>query len=536
MSKIGTQKVASRKRQIAQSEIEQKRNRTLTRLADSSSADRGQPMTQSDNIHYEFSNRFGGTGFGGMAAVHRFVKRIGLDTEINRHLSVFKKRCPYYESDHVLNVAYNAMCGGQTLQEIEVRRNDEHYLNSIGAERIPDPTTSGDFCRRMNEQSIDDLQDAIDHVRLRVWKEQDSDFKKIATIDMDSTIVETTGECKGGMDLSFKGIWGYHPLVYTLAETGEVLRITNRSGNAQSGHNAFVGADKAISLCQQAGFERIVLRGDTAFTQTDHLDRWDEDKVEFVFGIAAHAILIEKALEIPAEQWKSVPRDPSYNPSTPNRLRPPKVKRQIIAERGYKNHRLKEEVYAEVAYKPYKCKKTYRLVVVRKKRDVTEQGRLFEDDKYFFYISNLPEADQTSLDIIYQSNARCNQENIIAQLNSARALHAPVDELTSNWAYMVMASLSWTLKAWIALSIPEEPISAPKKATKHATTRARNQAVSKIKEGKKRLLAMEHRTFVEQFIRLPAIIVRSGRQLIVRLMSVNPCSDIFNQFLTAALE
>ena len=189
-----------------------------------------------------------------------------------------------------------------------------------------------------------------------------------------------------------------------------------------------------------------------------------------------------------------------------------------------------------MAYKPYKCKKSYRLVVVRKKRDVTEQGRLFEDDKYFFYISNLAETDHTSLDIIFQSNARCNQENIIAQLNSARALHAPVDELTSNWAYMVMASLSWTLKAWIALSIPEEPISKPRKASKHATTRAGNQAVSKIKEGKKRLLTMEHRTFVEQFIRLPAIIIRSGRRIIVRLMSVNPCSHIFNQFLTVALE
>lgn len=536
MSKIEAQKVARRKRQIAQREIERRRSRTLTRLAESSSADRGRPMIDSDNVHYEFSNRFGGTGFGGMAAVHRFVKAIGLDAEINRRVRVFKKRCPYYESDHILNVAYNSMCGGLTLQEIEVRRNDEHYLNSVGAERIPDPTTSGDFCRRMNEQAINSLQDAIDRVRLQVWKKQDDDFKKLATIDIDSTIVETTGECKGGMDLSYKGIWGYHPLVYTLAETGEVLRITNRSGNAQSGHAAFVGADKAIALCQLAGFNRIVLRGDTAFTQTDHLDRWDEEGVEFVFGIAAHPNLMEKALEIPAKQWKPVPREPSYDPSTPNRRRPSKVKRQIIAERGYKNHRLKEEVYAELAYKPYKCKKTYRLVIIRKKRDVSEQGRLFEDDKYFFYISNLPETDHSSLDVIYQSNARCNQENIIAQLNAARALHAPVDELTSNWAYMVMASLSWTLKAWIALSIPEEPITEPKGATKRATTRARNQAVAKIKEGKKRLLTMEHRTFVEQFIRLPAIIVRSGRQLIVRLMSVNPCSDIFNQFLTAALE
>jgi hypothetical protein len=536
VSKIEAQKVACRKREIARREIEKRKERIAKRLAESSAADRGEPMTQSDNIHYEVSSKVGGTGFGGMAAVHAFVKRIGLDTAINQRLTVFKKRCPYYESDHVLNVAYNAMCGALSLQEIELRRNDEYYLDSLGAERIPDPTTTGDFCRRLNSASIDVLQNAIDHVRLDVWNAQGKDFKKLATIDMDSTIVETDGECKGGMDISYKNIWGYHPLLFTLAETGEVLRLTNRGGNAQSGHNAFKDADKIIALCKKAEFKRIMLRGDTAFTQTDHLDRWDEDNVEFVFGIAKHANLMEKIDEIAEIQWKPVPRDPSYDPSTPDRARPDKVKRQIIAERGYRNRRLKEEVYVEIPYKPYKCDKTYRLIILRKKQDVTEQGVLFEDDVYFFYISNLDSAQYTGLDVIYESNKRCNQENVIAQLYAARALHAPVDELASNWAYMVMASLSWTLKAWIALSIPEEPIENIRKATKPATEKAVKEATKRIKEEKKRLLRMEHRTFVEQFIRIPVLIVRTGRKLIVRLTSINPCSDIFNQFLAVALQ
>ena len=536
MSRIEAQKVARRKRQIAKREIERRKQRIANRLAESSAADRGQPMTRSDNIHYEFSNRVGGTGFGGMAAVHAFVRGIGLDTRINRRLTIFKRRCPYYESDHVLNVAYNAMCGARSLQEIELRRNDEYYLESLGAERIPDPTTTGDFCRRMDHFSIGILQDAIDEVRLDIWNSQDKAFKKLATIDMDATIVETDGECKGGMDISYKNIWGYHPLLFTLAETGEVLRLTNRGGNAQSGHNAFKDADKTIALCKQAGFERILLRGDTAFTQTDHLDRWDADNVEFVFGIAKHANLLAKIEEIAEDQWKPVPRDPSYDPSTPDRARPDKIKREIIEARGYRNRRLKEEVYVEVPYKPYKCDRTYRLIIVRKKQDVTEQGRLFEDDVYFFYISNLAPEEYTGLDIIYQSNKRCNQENVIAQLYEARALHAPVDELASNWAYMVMASLSWTLKAWIALSIPDDPIENTRKSTKRATNKATKEAVKKNREEKKRLLRMEHRTFVEQFIRIPALVVRTGRKLIVRLTAINPCSNIFNQFLTIAIE
>jgi hypothetical protein len=536
VSRIEAQKLARRKRQIAKREIERRKRRIAKRLAESSAADRGQPMTQSDNIHYEVSNKVGGTGFGGMAGVHAFVKRIGLDWRINERLRIFKKRCPYYESDHVLNVAYNTLCGAKSLQEIELRRNDEYYLDSLGAERIPDPTTTGDFCRRMGSHHIDVLQDAIDDVRLDVWNAQGKEFKKLATIDMDATIVETDGECKEGMDISYKNIWGYHPLLFTFAETGEVLRLTNRSGNAQSGHNAFKDADKVIALCKKANFERILLRGDTAFTQTDHLDRWDDEGIEFVFGIARHANLMAKIDEIAEDQWKPVPRDPSYDPTTPNRARPDKVKRQIIETRGYKNRRLKEEVYVEVPYKPYKCSKTYRLIIIRKKQDVTEQGVLFEDDVYFFYITNTAPVRYSGLQVIYESNKRCNQENVIAQLYSARALHAPVDGLVSNWAYMVMAALSWTLKAWIALSIPDEPLENTRKATKRATQKARKDATTKIKEEKKRLLRMEHRTFVEQFIRIPAMVVRTGRKLIVRLVSINPCSHIFNQFLTVALQ
>ncbi len=93
---------------------------------------------------------------------------------------------------------------------------------------------------------------------------------------MDGTLVETAAECKQGMDLSYKGIWGYHPLVLSLANTGEVLRLVNRPGNRPSHEGAAELFDQCIALCRGAGFRRIVLRGDTDFSQTEHLDRWHE--------------------------------------------------------------------------------------------------------------------------------------------------------------------------------------------------------------------------------------------------------------------
>jgi Transposase DDE domain group 1 len=499
--------------------IRKRKRRMQKRLQDAPSIDDGKPVISGGNVRYELASKAGGTAYGGMAAIVAFARKIRLPDRIDSALHVFKKHQPFHESDHVLNFAYNALCGGTCLQDMELRRNDEFFLDAIGAERIPDPTTAGDFCRRFSAYHIQQLQEAFDEVRLDVWKEQDEDFFAQATIDMDGSIVETTGQSKVGMDISYKGVWGYHPLVLTLAETGEVLRLVNRSGNQTSQDGAFEQADQAIAVCRRGGFRKILLRGDTAFTQTVHLDRWDSSNVKFVFGMKAYPGLVKIAENVASKAWKELPRRPRYNPETSNRARPENIKEQIVAERGFKNKRLTREWITEVTYRPTDCRKSYRLVIVRKELEVTEQRRLFEDYEYFFYLSNNTQEELTTNDVVYNSNKRCNQENVLAQLIQCRALHAPVDNLESNWAFMVMTALSWTLKAWIALSTP--------------VTR---RWESKHKQERQVVLRMEFKRFVEQFVRLPAQVIRSGRQITIRLLSWTESLEIFNRWLGYALE
>ncbi|QDV23760.1 IS1380 family transposase [Aureliella helgolandensis] len=499
--------------------IRKRKRRIKNRLQNSAAHDRGHPMLKGDKIAYELAQKAGGTAYGGVAAIHRFAKKIGLPKRIDDALHLFKIHRPYHESDHVLNLAYNALCGGTCLEDIELRRNDESFLDSIGAERIPDPTTAGDFCRRFDPYHINRLQDAFDQVRLDIWQQQDNAFFDQATIEMDGTIVETTGQCKEGMDISYKGIWGYHPLVITLAETGEALRLVNRSGNRPSQEGAAEQADTAISLCRQAGFRRIVLRGDTAFTQTIHLDRWHRAGVKFTFGMKAYPGLVDIAENVQIDAWKQLPRSPKYAPNTPDRDRPENVKEQIVQLRGYPNKRLTSEWVTEVPYSPTDCKETYRLVILCKELEVTKQGRLFDDCLYFFYLTNEAGDVLSTNDVVYASNDRCDQENILAQLNQCRALHAPVDNLESNWAYMVMTALSWNLKAWIGLSVP-------------INGRWREQH----KQEGRAVIRMEFKQFVEQFVRLPAQIVRSGRQLVVRLLSWSESLHVFNRWVRFALE
>lgn len=499
--------------------IRRRKQRIEKRLANSPSHDRGKPMIAGGNTRYELAQKAGGTGYGGLAAIHAFAKKIGLPKRIDASLHLFKKHAPYHESDHVLNFAYNALCGGTCLQDIELRRNDEHFLDALGAERIPDPTTAGDFCRRFGVTQINRLQDAFDEVRCDVWKQQDDAFFDQATIDMDGTIVETTGECKAGMDMSYKGIWGYHPLVLSLAETGEVLRLVNRSGNQTSQDGAATQADHAIGLCRRAGFRKIVLRGDTAFTQTIHLDGWHESGVNFVFGMKAYGGLVKIAENIASDAWKRLPRAPKYDPKTPNRARPDNVKAQVVEARGYTNKRLTDEWVTEVKYRPTDCKNTYRLIIVRKDLEVTEQGRLFDDCKYFFYLTNELKKDLSTNAVVFSSNHRCDQENLMAQLNQCRALHAPVDNLESNWAFMVMTALSWSLKAWIGLSIPVS-----------------GRWQEKHKHERRTVIRWEFKNFVNQFVRLPAQVIRSSRQLTIRLLGWTESLNIFNRWLSVALE
>ena len=283
--------------------LRKSKQRILRRL-EGSREDRGQPMFAASNIRVELADKVRAIGVGGIGLVHQLARQVGLVQAIDRRVHLLKIHRPYHESDHVLNLAYNALCDGTRLEDIELRRNDEVFLDALGTERIPDPTTAGDFCRRFDEADIRNLMRAIDEARLNVWARQPAKFFERATIDLDGTLVVTTGECKAGMDISYKGTWGYHPLLVSLAETGEVLRLVNRSGNRPSHEGAAEEADEAIALCRRAGFRKIVLRGDTAFSQSERLDAWDDDGVTFYFGFKALPNLEQIAEELPKTAWQ----------------------------------------------------------------------------------------------------------------------------------------------------------------------------------------------------------------------------------------
>ena len=247
----------------------------------------GRRVFRGTGAMYEVASRVRAVAAGGVALIHRMVQALRLDKEIDDRVQVLKIHQPYHESDHVTNIAYNLLAGGECLEHLELLRNDENYLDMLGARRIPDPTTAGDFCRRFKTAAdIDSLQDAINECRLRVWRAQPAEFFKHAMIDADGSIVEAS-DCTEGADFSHKGTFGYQPLVISLANTQEVLYLENHSASRRSHEGAAARLDAAVDLVRRAGFRRVTLRGDTDFTQTRFLDGWDKQRVKFVFGFAA---------------------------------------------------------------------------------------------------------------------------------------------------------------------------------------------------------------------------------------------------------
>lgn len=507
MSATFRKKREARKKRLFQ----ERRRRINKRLGKPPGPERPVPMMTATNIQYELADRVQGLSAGGIGVMLLLAHRIGLIRDIDANLQLLKIHLPYHESDHVLNIAFNILAGGQRIEHLELRRNDEVYLNALGADRIPDPTTAGDFCRRFRESDVITLMDAFNQSRRRVWAQQPPEFFAEAILDADGTIVPSDSECKQGMDFAYDRQYGYHPLLISLANTAEPLFLLNRSGNRPSQELADVYLDKAATFCRQAGFRKILMRGDTKFAQTKHLDRWDDaGDIRFIFGYESHESLKARADELPANAYSLLKRPQKHQIKTTPREKPERVKQEIVRERGYETVHLLEEMIAEFEYRPVACKKSYRMIVLRKLVGVDKgQMRLFEEYRYLFYITN--DRKMTSEEVVFSANDRCDQENLIAQLKSGvRALTAPVDDLVSNWAYMVMASLAWSLKAWSALMVPVSP-----------------QLEVEHKTEKRKLLRMEFATFCAAFIQMPCQIVRGGRRLIYRLLSWNPWQDAF---------
>ena len=468
--------------------IIKKRKENLADRLENDRAENDRPVFAATDVEYDISGKVSAIHCGGIGVVRQMVNALDLPRIINERLELLKRHKPYYESDHVLNMAYNIICGGRNLEDLELLRNNEAYLDAVGAMRIPDPTTAGDFLRRFTEQDVHEFMDCVNDINVKVWKSAlPKSARSVGIIDVDGKIQETYGECKEGMDMSYKGVWGFSTLALTEATSGVHLFVANRPGNKLSQDNAAFWMDKGIATVRRA-FKRVIMRGDNAFSLTGEFDGWDKRGVDFIFGYDAHKNLVKMADLLPKNAWEDIKR-------------PARVKKAMVKKREYRNIMLKREWVGEFSYQPVKCKKAYRVLALRKLIEESKgQQLLFERYRYFFYITNID--DMGSHDLLRLIQKRCNHENKIEQLdNGIHALKMPAAEFMANWAYMAIVTLAWNIKAWLGLMLPD----------------------AKMRHD---IIACEFKSFQNRLINIPCQVLKTGRRFVLRFLNYNPWVEI----------
>jgi hypothetical protein len=258
-------------------------------------------------------------------------------------------------------------------------------------------------------------------------------------------------------------------------------------------------------------------------TAGDFCRRFDEDAIWRLMraingtriGYDASAAFVDRAENLREGDYQELVRKADEQFRKP-RTKPTRIKEEIVRERGYFNQQLLREDTAEFEHRPNRAKQSYRIVVLRKViHEEKGQVDLGWRYRYFFFVTNDRNLSQD--EVIAEAHERCDQENVIEQLkNGVRALRAPLNTLEANWAYMVMASLAWTLKAWFALLLPVSP-----------RWREMHEAEQR------RVLHMDFRTFLQSFILVPTQIVRSSRRLIYRLLAWRPELPILFRLIDA---
>jgi hypothetical protein len=448
-------------------------------------------------LHLESDPRGEITHYGGLVLAQQFVRRFRVAQRVDESLVLFKRHAPYHESDHVLALAYTLYADGTCLEDQAALQGSEAVRRLVGACRIPDPTTAGDFLRRFRTaQDVEGLAGVTDEIQEAVWEKLPRSVRRrrkkhdLALVDLDGHIKPLYGVQKEGADFSYDGRWSYQPLVVSLAGSGECLRVVNQPGSARPSDAAARALEEVLPLVKRH-FKNAIVRGDTDFDRSDVFNAAIGAKAYFAIGGRVHpnrAALVESIAE---KNWEPfVPRAERKQRSGSSRHgHTANYRRQKAAERRFRTLRTVAQWVSEIEYQPQGLARACRMIVRRVLIEETDgQGALFEHFRYRLVLTNLPRSYTTRqiIDLGYQ---RCDQENVIEQFGHGIAgWRMPVAEFLGNSAWLEIARLAWNLGKWIAqLALPSE------------------------------VVRWEWKRFRRHFVYVAAKVVKLGRSWVVRL-------------------
>jgi hypothetical protein len=396
-------------------------------------------VMRTPKLHAEVDAQSEVTPYGGLALVSAFVRRFKVAQTIDERVNVLKLYLPYHESDHILALAMNFYVGGTCIEDMANLQQSEAVQRLLGSCRTPDPTTAGDFLRRFDERrnqgSLEDLRSANDEVQSQVWKAlsprsgRKRKRREWAVIDMDGHTKELYGVQKEGADFSRKGQWSFHPLLVSMAGTGECLAVRNRPGNQRSCEGAADVLEDVLPRVNRH-YKNVLVRGDSDFGWRDIRETCDRNGAYFAFVGREFPDRPGIANSIPERQWKPFrtraarQKNEDRKRSDYRRRRKKRTRnrrRKRARERNYKELRQVKQWVTEILWSPIGSAAPIRLVI---RRQLIEHHKgqefLFEQYRYRYVETNLP-ASVSTVEVIDHTYERCDQEKMIGQMGSGLA-------------------------------------------------------------------------------------------------------------------
>ena len=393
--------------------------------------------------------------YAGIAAARDLIKKLDIASTIDSTVSVLKRHRPYFESDHILNFAYNFLTGGETINDIERLQESQGFLRMLGTESIPDPTTAGDFLVRFQEKDIDDFQGSLDTMQDSAFSLLDSKRKERATIEQDSSIHEVYGEKKEGADYAYENTYSYLAQYVTLAETGDVLHQDLREGNCY----ATQGLSKILpGIIDRVSkhFKHIRYRADSASYDKDIVKSCEQRGVEFYISAKQTRKLVRAVQTIEEREWKCF-RSMKLSSST---TKPPVKKRKkrknhkrAVKDRRKPHRQRRGKIQiASFRYQPQGWDKPYRFIAKRT-QVVDEYGQQYLEEglcKYIYHIIVTNDTAASDTRAMHIAQGRSNQENLIKDFKYGLGLsHVPTGFFLANKIYFKIAALAWNIKTWM---------------------------------------------------------------------------------------
>jgi hypothetical protein len=366
----------------------------------------------------------------GLLLTATLAERLGLEELVDESVSLGEVPGAARPGRKTMTLIHGMLTGADRIDQINVLRAGSTQM--ILGHRVMAPSTLGTFLRAFSFGHVRQLDHVLDVALRRAWAAGAGPGDGPLVIDIDSFVGEVHGDQKDGATYGYTHVLGYHPIIATRSDTGEVLHIRCRTGkaNTQRGLKRFV--EELLARVRRAGYRgKIVIRADSGFENQTVMRLLDRRGVEFSIAVKQHKHIRALIDQIPDAGWQAVINYPDTGEAQ-------------VAE--------------------HKHPTTGFRLVARRTRLVGAQADLFPNWRHHAFLTN---RDLPVLVADTDHRDHATIELVIRDVKDQALRHFPSGDFAANMAWTVIAAIAHNLARWSTL------IGFPNRAVQTARTRRR---------------------------------------------------------------